>query len=274
MAIPVSDFSISFSPGILEVIFTDASLNTPTSWAWDFGDSQTSTVQNPTHTYAADGLYTVTLVSTNVDGSHTRTRTIAVSTSPVLPFSIKELAKMKVPSAWVVLDSKYDGFIAMWQLFIQPLVYPGIPYQVVFEEQAYPALANALIAYLTAYSIMFDEMNNLLAASATSSSSGNSSSSSAGGLKSIETGPSKVEFHDNTNKVTSFFKQGSSGVFGNGNGPLDILTREICTLASGLGIQLPMCPINPKPVMHFKKAGRGPKPLFSNLKIEGLRISI
>jgi len=33
-----------------------------TSWFWDFGDGNTSTEQNPVHTYAIDGNYTVTLM--------------------------------------------------------------------------------------------------------------------------------------------------------------------------------------------------------------------
>ena len=35
--------------------------NTATGWSWDFGDGNTSNVQNPTHTYAAGGTYSVTL---------------------------------------------------------------------------------------------------------------------------------------------------------------------------------------------------------------------
>ncbi|MBI3509017.1 MAG: gliding motility-associated C-terminal domain-containing protein [Bacteroidetes bacterium] len=59
--------SISFTmwpppvqPAGVTVTFTD---NTPgaTSWLWDFGDGNTSTLQNPAHTYATDSLYTVTL---------------------------------------------------------------------------------------------------------------------------------------------------------------------------------------------------------------------
>ena len=41
--------------------FYDLSLGAPTTWAWDFGDGNTSTEQNPTHTYAAAGTYTVSL---------------------------------------------------------------------------------------------------------------------------------------------------------------------------------------------------------------------
>jgi len=45
----------------LSVSFTDTSTGTPTSWAWVFGDSATSTEQNPIHIYSAAGVYTVVL---------------------------------------------------------------------------------------------------------------------------------------------------------------------------------------------------------------------
>ena len=35
--------------------------NQPYNWSWDFGDGNTSTLQNPTHTYATTGNYTVNL---------------------------------------------------------------------------------------------------------------------------------------------------------------------------------------------------------------------
>ena len=46
------------------VNFTDASANA-VSWNWNFGDGNTSTLQNPVHTYTALGNYTVRLVVTN-----------------------------------------------------------------------------------------------------------------------------------------------------------------------------------------------------------------
>jgi len=39
------------------------------SYSWDFGDGETSTEENPTHTYADYGDYTVKLVATNAGGS-------------------------------------------------------------------------------------------------------------------------------------------------------------------------------------------------------------
>ena len=58
----------------LTIQFVDSSANTPTSWVWSFGDGNTSTLQNPSHTYMTEGTYTVTLTVTNTGGSDTVTR--------------------------------------------------------------------------------------------------------------------------------------------------------------------------------------------------------
>ena len=42
--------------------FTDVS-GSSGPWSWDFGDGNTSTLQNPTHTYAAQGIYTVSFTT-------------------------------------------------------------------------------------------------------------------------------------------------------------------------------------------------------------------
>ncbi len=59
----------------LPVSFSDLSSGTIDSWDWDFGDGNTSTVQNPEHTYADPGLYTVTLVVTGPSGSDDEVKT-------------------------------------------------------------------------------------------------------------------------------------------------------------------------------------------------------
>jgi Zn-dependent metalloprotease len=68
---PIANFtadSVISCSGIIQ--FTDLSTNSPTSWFWDFGDGNTSTLQNPSHTYTLDGYYTVTLQATNGTGSN------------------------------------------------------------------------------------------------------------------------------------------------------------------------------------------------------------
>jgi PKD repeat protein len=87
---PVADFIGTPTSGNapLAVSFTDQSTENPTSWSWDFGDLGTSTLQNPSHTYSAEGTYTVSLTATNSVGSDTETKvdyiTVTTSTGPVI----------------------------------------------------------------------------------------------------------------------------------------------------------------------------------------------
>lgn len=73
-AIPVAVFSADSLAGCapLPVNFSDLSTvpapSVITSWSWDFGDSTTSTAQNPSHQYTAPGLYSVTLTVTTAAG--------------------------------------------------------------------------------------------------------------------------------------------------------------------------------------------------------------
>ncbi|MCS6991606.1 MAG: PKD domain-containing protein [Chitinophagales bacterium] len=68
------------------VQFTDISVATYGSvnqWNWNFGDGSSSTAKNPTHTYAAPGTYTVTLiVKTSFGCVDTIKQTVAVYPSP------------------------------------------------------------------------------------------------------------------------------------------------------------------------------------------------
>ena len=80
---PVASFTASPTSGYapLAVQFTDTSTGTPTSWAWDFGDASTSTAQNPSHTYATSGTYTVALTASNSAGGNTVTRSSLITAS-------------------------------------------------------------------------------------------------------------------------------------------------------------------------------------------------
>jgi len=66
--------------GYVNVLFTNTSSGPITSWSWNFGDGNTSTLQNPaTHAYASAGEYTVSLtVSDGSGNSDTATRTIYI----------------------------------------------------------------------------------------------------------------------------------------------------------------------------------------------------
>ncbi len=66
------------------VQFTDLSLCEPASWTWEFGDGATSSLQNPSHVYAAAGSYTVSLTVTNDGGADSITRTGYITVSPIV----------------------------------------------------------------------------------------------------------------------------------------------------------------------------------------------
>jgi len=70
-----------FVPPNLTVLFTDDSLNSPTTWSWSFGAGQgTSTLRNPSYTYTTAGTFTITLTATNPSGSSSISHSITLST--------------------------------------------------------------------------------------------------------------------------------------------------------------------------------------------------
>ncbi|MCZ6714899.1 MAG: FAD-dependent oxidoreductase, partial [Deltaproteobacteria bacterium] len=71
---PTADFSADVTSGgaTLNVTFSDLSAPSATGWSWNFGDTGTSSDQNPVHPYTTPGTYTVSLTATNASGSHTR----------------------------------------------------------------------------------------------------------------------------------------------------------------------------------------------------------
>ena len=77
---PTANFSVPTAYAGVPTQFTSTSTTNPsgqtiTSYLWNFGDGQTSTQQNPTHTYATPGSYTVTLTVACGENTCTNTKT-------------------------------------------------------------------------------------------------------------------------------------------------------------------------------------------------------
>jgi len=88
---PMAEFT--FDPVCIADPVTFNNASTPnggrpiTGYLWNFGDpssgSNSSTDENPVHTYNSTGIYTVTLITTNEDGcSNTKTHTVTVHPRP------------------------------------------------------------------------------------------------------------------------------------------------------------------------------------------------
>jgi PKD repeat protein len=89
-ASPVAGFSCDKTTGTapLTVNFTSTSTGSILSYAWDFGDGGTSSLENPSHTFTEEGNYTVKLTVSGLGGSNSATKTITVSESaPVASFT-------------------------------------------------------------------------------------------------------------------------------------------------------------------------------------------
>ncbi|MEJ0054346.1 MAG: PKD domain-containing protein [Bacteroidota bacterium] len=85
------DFTASSTCTDLTVKFSDRSLATPsiTSWSWDFGDGNSSTLQNPTNVYHTIKNYPVSLTVTGPQGTCAYIRDNAVKfTNPAPDFLI------------------------------------------------------------------------------------------------------------------------------------------------------------------------------------------
>lgn len=89
---PTASFTVNAN--YLDITLSDRSTdveNTIVGWAWDFGDGNTSTLQNPTHSYAAAGTYNISLVATDQDGKSSDAAVSSISvvenTRPVASFN-------------------------------------------------------------------------------------------------------------------------------------------------------------------------------------------
>ena len=81
IAPPVADFSIDTSNAPI-VSFTDLTAPAATSWLWKFGDGAIDNTQNPSHTYAQYGNYTVWLIASSNAGTDSISKTFTITQSP------------------------------------------------------------------------------------------------------------------------------------------------------------------------------------------------
>lgn len=89
----------------LTLTFLDFSFGAVQSWSWDFGDNTTSSEQNPTHTYAQSGLYTVTLHIETLDGCESEI-SMEVYVGDFNPWPEYDCQALYIP----VPDSSGNGF--------------------------------------------------------------------------------------------------------------------------------------------------------------------
>jgi PKD repeat protein len=116
---PKADFTVNATHGCgsLAAFFSDKSSGNPTTWFWDFGNGQTSIIQNPAIVYSAPGIYTVTLTVTNNAGNDniTKTNYIVVDAVPIAQFSLAAgKGCLPFPVSFTDLSNPVSGSITSW----------------------------------------------------------------------------------------------------------------------------------------------------------------
>lgn len=105
---PVANFSASPTTSCTGIIqFTDSTTGSPISWLWNFGDGDTSSVQNPSHSYTTSGTFTVTLIATNSVTSDTLIKTNYLTIS--LPASPTTTGASRCGTGTVTLTASGSG---------------------------------------------------------------------------------------------------------------------------------------------------------------------
>lgn len=91
--------------------------NQITEWAWDFADGNTSTAQNPVHTYGVEGIYGVSLtVTTNHDCEATDVIDVTVFPNPYADFDIDSVC-VDLPSVFTdlsTINTSFGDYINAW----------------------------------------------------------------------------------------------------------------------------------------------------------------
>lgn len=122
---PIADFTYAPTENITidtEIVFIDASTDEDgfiESWLWDFGDGNTSSLQNPTHKYGDNGVYSVNLIVTDDDGK-TDCHDDDISVSNIPPIAYIDMIN---PNPAIIGDIIFftgygtdsDGTILEWQ---------------------------------------------------------------------------------------------------------------------------------------------------------------
>ncbi|HWY12395.1 MAG TPA: PKD domain-containing protein, partial [Bacteroidia bacterium] len=108
---PTANFTYSINPCGGGVTFADLSASGITQWFWDFGNTQTSTVQNPYQFYNPGGTFSVNLISGNAFNCYdTVVQVLTVGTPP--PISVSSTQTICL-GGFVTLNAT-GGFAYQW----------------------------------------------------------------------------------------------------------------------------------------------------------------
>lgn len=95
------------------VLFTDQSSGA-TGWTWNFGDGNSSFLQNPSHNYSSAGTYSVSLTINSVSGCQfVKTKTVTINPAPSINF-VSSIECAGVATQFTDSSAITSGAITSW----------------------------------------------------------------------------------------------------------------------------------------------------------------
>lgn len=138
-----------------------------------------------------------------------------------------------IPEGFVNVSAYY------WRSLFKSFSNSALTLSDVHQEATWPNLYNFLIAKLVVYSFIEKSLKAFLAQGGDDASGGNSAN-----VKSIETGPTKVEYHDSMKSLADLLKTNAQG-----DNALNHLREDICSLCGTLGVHIGFCKQGKTPII-------------------------
>ena len=115
---PTASFTLpsnTICSNTLTISPTNTSTGLSNTYVWNFGDGTTSTITNPTKTYATAGTYNIKLVATNNHGcKDSIQQTISISPAPIANFSINNNSQCAVNNVYSFSNSSTGAISYLW----------------------------------------------------------------------------------------------------------------------------------------------------------------
>lgn len=118
-ALPVANFTWNGNCALNPIQFNDSSFvsnSTITQWQWDFGNGQSSLLNNPTQIFSSSAAYPVELIVSSAFGCRdTITKLLAVLTSPVFNIQLSDHCEgVSAPFTYVPLNPSPANASFLW----------------------------------------------------------------------------------------------------------------------------------------------------------------
>lgn len=184
------------------------------------------------------GIFEYVIIETRSDTTEVPLIKGNIIIEEYVPFSlsIEAFLATELPTGMELDYNFRTQKIKYWRLFFQDTY--DIPDSAINNDAVWPILVNALIAKLVVYDAIALALQGNLMAILGGNSVSTSSSTTTGDVKSIETGPAKVEFFPAGETVSQILRSTASSQKGN---VLDEFQTSLCILARKLTLKLGMC---------------------------------